>query len=108
MAGKDSIGGWKDNAMVFQKLKACSSLKQFLGAVWTQIMDSVGIYNATCPIPMGFYKLSGLDTAVFASANFSKKYFYGSYKFRFSFTKNNEVYGCFVIVVELRRPWETD
>lgn len=52
MAGKDSIGGWKDNAMVFQKLKACSSLKQLLGAVWTQIMDSVGIYNATCPIPM--------------------------------------------------------
>jgi len=39
MAVKDSIGGWKDNAFVFKQPKACSSLKNVLGAAWTQIMD---------------------------------------------------------------------
>ncbi|KAF0766097.1 Uncharacterized protein FWK35_00005067 [Aphis craccivora] len=108
MAVKDSIGGWKDNAFVFKEPKACSSLKKLLGKAWTQIMDGGGFYNATCPIPRGFYKVSGVDTAVFSSINFSKTFFYGSYKFRFFFTKNNEVYGCFVLVIELRRPWETN
>ncbi|KAF0767852.1 Uncharacterized protein FWK35_00025647 [Aphis craccivora] len=60
-------------------------------------MDGGGIYNATCPIPRGVYKLSGLDTAIFSSANFPKTFFFGSYKFRLFYTKNNEVYGCFIL-----------
>jgi len=56
----------------------------------------------------GVYKLSGLDTAIFSSANFPKTFFFGSYKFRLFYTKNNEVYGCFILVLELKRPWEAN
>lgn len=52
MPVKDSIGGQKDNAFVFQQPKACSSLKNWLSAAWTQIMNGGSVYNATCPIPM--------------------------------------------------------
>ncbi|XP_060840905.1 LOW QUALITY PROTEIN: uncharacterized protein LOC132921741 [Rhopalosiphum padi] len=108
MAIKDSIGGWKDNALLYKRPKACSSLKMFLGNVWAPIMESAGILNATCPIPVGFYKVSGIDTANFASSNVPKTFFYGVYKFRFFFTKKQEVYGCFILIIELKRSWETD
>ncbi|CAH1714092.1 uncharacterized protein LOC114128780 [Aphis gossypii] len=108
MAVKDSIGGWKDNAFVFKQPKACTSLKKLFGEAWTHVMEGVGVYNATCPIPVGLYKLSGIDTAVFSLVNFPKTYFYGVYKFRFFFTKNNEVYGCTILVIELKRPWENN
>lgn len=50
MAVRDSIGGWKDNAMVYKSPKACSTLKKFLGTEWTSIMGSLGVPNASCPI----------------------------------------------------------
>ncbi|XP_060842932.1 uncharacterized protein LOC132923118 [Rhopalosiphum padi] len=108
MAVKDSIGGWKENAFIFKKSKGCSSLKILLGDAWTKIMEGGGAYNATCPLPLGFYKVSGVDTSVFALAKFPKTFFYGEYKFRFSLTTINEVYGCFFLILELKRPWETD
>jgi len=52
LAIKDSIGGWKENAHVYKTLRACSSLKMFLGDAWSPFMESIGIYNATCPLPM--------------------------------------------------------
>jgi len=52
MAIKDSIGGWKDNAHLYKTPKACSSLKMFLGDAWTPFMAGIGIYNATCPLPV--------------------------------------------------------
>jgi len=51
---------------------------------------------------------SGIDTNVFMDANFPKSFFYGTYKFRVSYTKNNEVYACFTFVVEVKRTWETE
>jgi len=56
----------------------------------------------------GITKASGADTGLFYKANFPKSFFYGTYKFRYYYTKNNEVYGCFIIVIELKRPWETN
>jgi len=56
----------------------------------------------------GIFKASGVDTSLFYNANFPKSFFYGTYKFRSFYTKNNEVYGCFILVIELKRPWETN
>ncbi|XP_022174010.1 uncharacterized protein LOC111036323 [Myzus persicae] len=107
-AVKDSIGGWKENAFFYKLPKACLALKMFFGNAWTPIMDGVGIYNATCPIKEGFYKGPGFDTALFMSSNFPKTFFYGTYRFRAHFTKNQEENGCFGAVLEVKRPWETD
>jgi len=52
MAIKDSIGGWKENAHIYKAPKACSSLRMMLGEAWFPIMNSGGIYNATCPLPV--------------------------------------------------------
>ncbi|XP_016660864.1 uncharacterized protein LOC107884034 [Acyrthosiphon pisum] len=108
MAVKDSIGGWKENAHIFKKSKACSSIKSFFGDSWTQITDSLGIYNATCPIPAGLYRGPGLNTDEHLFSNFPKKFFYGTYKMRVHYEKNNIVYGCITFVLEVKRPWETD
>ncbi|XP_029346838.1 uncharacterized protein LOC107882394 isoform X2 [Acyrthosiphon pisum] len=107
-AVKDSIGGWKENAYFYKTPKACSALKMFFGRAWTPIMDGLGIYNATCPIPVGFYKGPGINTAVFELTNFPKTFFYGTYRFSAHFTKQKIVYGCFMAIVEVKRPWETD
>jgi len=48
MAIKESIGGWKENAHVYKSPRACSTLRKFLGDAWTPMMNSSGIYNATC------------------------------------------------------------
>ncbi|XP_026811187.1 uncharacterized protein LOC113552521 [Rhopalosiphum maidis] len=77
MAVKDSIGGWKENAFIYKKSKGCSSLKILLGDTWSKIMEGGGAYNATCPLPLGFYNVSGVDTSIFALANFPKTFFYG-------------------------------
>ncbi|XP_026813979.1 uncharacterized protein LOC113554366 [Rhopalosiphum maidis] len=108
LAVKDSIGGWKDNAFLYKTPKACSSLKKFLGPAWTPIMDSAGLYNATCPLPAGVYKVSGIDTGIFMTSGFPKSFFYGTYRFRLFYSKKNEVYGCFIIIIEIKRPWETE
>ncbi|XP_022174002.1 uncharacterized protein LOC111036316 [Myzus persicae] len=108
LAIKDSTGDWKENAHVHKSTKSCSSLKMFFGNAWTPIMDNLGFLNATCPIPAGFYKMKGVDSELFNISNFPKTFFYGTYRFRFYYTKNNEVYGCFMIVIEIKRPWETD
>ncbi|XP_025198741.1 uncharacterized protein LOC112597045 [Melanaphis sacchari] len=108
LAVKDSIGGWKENAFVYKTPKACSSLKKFLGRAWTPVMASSGTYNATCPFAVGYYPVVGADTSVFMDSNFPKSFFYGTYKFRVIYSKKNEVYNCFTLIVEIKRPWETD
>eukprot|EP00102_Acyrthosiphon_pisum_P022430 XP_016659640.1 PREDICTED: uncharacterized protein LOC107883668 [Acyrthosiphon pisum] len=105
---KDSIGGWKDNALSYKTPKACSSLKMLLGRAWTPLMDGLGVYNATCPISAGFYKGPGINTAVFELTNFPKTFFYGTYRVTSYYTKHKEVCGCYIAVVEVKRPWETD
>ncbi|XP_027849169.2 uncharacterized protein LOC114128784 [Aphis gossypii] len=108
MAVKDSIGGWKENAFLYKSPKACSTLMKFLGPAWTVLVDSAGHRNGTCPFPKGFYKLANIDTDTFMNTNFPKSFFYGTYKFRVTYTKNNEVYTCFIIVLEVKRTWETE
>ncbi|KAL4148715.1 hypothetical protein QTP88_002884 [Uroleucon formosanum] len=108
LAVKDSIGGWKENAFFYKVNKACSGLKMLFGDAWNPLMSGIGMNNITCPVPEGYYKLPGLDTAIFKSTNFPKTFFYGTYRFRARFTKNKIVYGCFIAVVEVKRPWETD
>lgn len=57
----------------------------------------------------GFFKVTGIDINLFHTANFPKKFFYGTYRFRFYYIpKNNEVYGCLIIIIELKQPWETN
>lgn len=51
MAVKDSIGGWKDNAILVNLPKACSTIKQFMGNTWVNLMQSLGYSSAVCPIP---------------------------------------------------------
>ncbi|XP_050053687.1 uncharacterized protein LOC126549170 [Aphis gossypii] len=108
LAVKDSIGGWKENAFLYKSPKACSTLKKFLGSAWITFMDSLGIKNASCPFPKGFFKLAGIDTDTFKNTEFPKSFFYGTYKFRVMYTKNNEVYACFTFVIEVKRTWETE
>ncbi|XP_060881515.1 uncharacterized protein LOC132952993 [Metopolophium dirhodum] len=108
MAVKDSIGGWKENAHIFKESKACSSIKSFFGDLWNRVTDSLGIYNTTCHIPVGFYRAPGLNTDKNLFSNFPKKFFYGTYKMRVHYEKNNIVYGCLTFVIEMKRLWETD
>lgn len=56
----------------------------------------------------GFYDATDIDTYLFNNANFPKTLFYGTYRFRFSFTKNNEIHGCFIMIIEIKRRWETN
>ncbi|CAH1714086.1 unnamed protein product [Aphis gossypii] len=75
LAVKDSIGGWKENAFLYKSHKACSTLRNFLGPAWTQLMDTAGYPNMTCPIPKGYYKVLGIDSNIFMNSNFPKSFF---------------------------------
>jgi len=46
--------------------------------------------------------------AMLSASNLPKQFFYGTYKFRFSYSKNNETYGCFISVIDIKRLWEND
>eukprot|EP00102_Acyrthosiphon_pisum_P026891 XP_016664101.1 PREDICTED: uncharacterized protein LOC107885128 [Acyrthosiphon pisum] len=105
---KDSIGGWKENAYLYKSPNAYTMIKMFLGGAWTKITNGIGIYNATYPIPAGFYKGSGINTADLMLTNFPKTFFYGTYRMSCYITKNHETYGCAKIIVEVKRPWEFD
>eukprot|EP00102_Acyrthosiphon_pisum_P027469 XP_016664679.1 PREDICTED: uncharacterized protein LOC107885542 [Acyrthosiphon pisum] len=108
LAIKDSVGGWKENAYLYKSPKACSTFKMFMGDAWIPLLKGSGIRNFSCPIPAGFYEATGIDTDLFNIANFPKTLFYGTYRFRFSYTKNNEICGCVILVLEVKRPWESN
>lgn len=37
-----------------------------------------------------------------------KTFIYGTYKVRLSYTdKNKKIMGCFIMIVEIKRPWES-
>uniref|UniRef100_A0A2S2NM47 MD-2-related lipid-recognition domain-containing protein n=1 Tax=Schizaphis graminum TaxID=13262 RepID=A0A2S2NM47_SCHGA len=108
LAVKDSIGGWKENGFILKKSKACSAFKEMLGNAWNKVTEGAGLYNATCPFSKGYYNVTGIDTNVFTSINVPKTYFYGVYKLRLTITKINEVYCCFILILDIKRPWETD
>ncbi|XP_025419795.1 uncharacterized protein LOC112690089 isoform X2 [Sipha flava] len=108
---KDSIGGWKDNAHIFKFEKACTTIKNFLGKEWKLALNSFGAENTNCPLLPGVYVGKGKYelTNFISNSNFPKIFFYGTYKVRFFLTdKNNIEHGCGSVVVEVKRPWETD
>jgi len=51
IASRDENGHWKDNTYMQKSPKACSSLRNLMGAEWTAMMNGFGVENATCPIP---------------------------------------------------------
>jgi len=59
----------------------------------------------------GVYVVQDLDTDVLMGINFPESFFYvtkNEQLMRFTFTKNNEVNGCQIFVVEIKRPWENN
>ncbi|XP_050527863.1 uncharacterized protein LOC126897958 [Daktulosphaira vitifoliae] len=99
------IGGWKDNAYLYQNNKACSSLKYLLGKVWNEYIEK---HNFTdCPIQPGFYKLNGFDLSYLDQTDVPKEFFYGTYKQKIFYSnKKNDQVGCYFIIFDLLRPWE--
>jgi len=51
LALKDSFGRWRENAFVLKSPKACSTLKQLMGNIWTAYKHGNGLKNTDCPIP---------------------------------------------------------
>lgn len=51
MAVRDSIGGWKDNALNYKSPKALSTLKKFLGNSFIPILKCYGIKYTSDSIP---------------------------------------------------------
>lgn len=54
----------------------------------------------------GYYPLSGFDTSNFLETNFPKTFFYGTYKLRFFYSDKTDNYGCVLVLMEVKRPWE--
>ncbi|VVC24721.1 Hypothetical protein CINCED_3A015416 [Cinara cedri] len=111
-AVKDSIGGWKDNALILKISKACSSFEKVFGNLRTtlNLTTKNNNVNRNCPYPAGVYVSNGFDfTSFIANANLPKQFFYGVYKARFEmFDKKNNQIGCVIFVIEFKRPWETE
>lgn len=49
-----------------------------------------------------------MDTEILNDSNLPKEFFYGTYRARFYFSKQNEIYGCFIMIIEIKRPWEME
>ncbi|XP_050436990.1 uncharacterized protein LOC126843473 [Adelges cooleyi] len=107
MAVLDKIGGWKDNAFVYRKPKACTNLKNLMGNVWVNFINSFNRTQASCPLPVGTFIMHGFDLALLENMNFPKQFFYGTYKLKVFYTDPSDVLvGCVIIVIEYVRPWE--
>ncbi|XP_022161683.1 uncharacterized protein LOC111027582 [Myzus persicae] len=104
MSVKDSFGNWKENVFMHKVSKACSSFKKLMGNTWKLFLHGNGIQNTECPILPGVYKSPGFDLSLFDKSNFPKSFFYGTYKFRMFYSKSNEIFGCQVYIIELKRP----
>jgi len=54
----------------------------------------------------GTYIATGVNTTLIMDSNLPKTFFYGTYKYNVIISKDNIYYGCFIVIVELKRPWE--
>lgn len=132
MAVKGSNGGWKDNAFLFQSPKACTAMLNIIGpSTWSLVYNSMNIIGR-CPLSavnmfqlnqlintiltksncfQGEYVIkNGLDlTKAVSMANISKQFFYGSYKYQMEIIdKKMNQCGCITILIDFKRPWETN
>jgi len=51
----------------------------------------------------GVYKGPGFDLSLFEKTNFPKSFFYGIYKFHMFYSRSNEIFGCQVYIIEVKR-----
>ncbi|XP_050547524.1 uncharacterized protein LOC126909143 [Daktulosphaira vitifoliae] len=112
----DKIGGWKDNAYVFQILNACSAGLSILGpAAYKTLFKSFNATDDSCPIKANSYYLmnnldvdSFVDTILKTNKMAPKTLFYGSYKAKLMHKRKDydEILSCFVIIFDVTRPWE--
>jgi len=68
LAVKDSIGGWKENSIVYRSKNTCSTIKYFYGKAWIPFMKGLGFNNFTCPLPavgIGYYINYAIHTKFF-------------------------------------------
>lgn len=50
-----------------------------------------------------------MDTSLFIEkTNIPEVFFYGSYKAKYTVTKDKKIIGCIIFVVDIKRPWELD
>uniref|UniRef100_A0A2S2NN31 MD-2-related lipid-recognition domain-containing protein n=1 Tax=Schizaphis graminum TaxID=13262 RepID=A0A2S2NN31_SCHGA len=102
IAAKDVNGAWKENSFLFHSEKACSTAKKL-----TTKIDLRGLgLNLTCPITVGVYIATGLDTSNYEKLNYIPKTFpYGTYKLRSVLKdKKKQSYGCLITIIEVVRP----
>ncbi|NP_001157403.2 uncharacterized protein LOC100302632 isoform 1 [Acyrthosiphon pisum] len=103
-----STGGWVPNAYTLNTKKACSYTKHLSGNAWLNSIEGFNVSTDKCPIPVGTYITPGIDKKKLEDMNFPKIYFYGTYKSVARYKNmENEVVGCNVIEVNIKRPWET-
>ncbi|XP_022179604.1 uncharacterized protein LOC111040156 [Myzus persicae] len=111
MAIKDKIGGWQNNAYVYQSPMAYSGLKKLFGAEFAVFLNSFGVNDTKQnSIPPGIYTTKGYDISNYPSnTNLPKQIFYGTYKMNINYTeKSGSLVGCYIFVIEIKRPWEIE
>ncbi|XP_050430763.1 uncharacterized protein LOC126839486 isoform X2 [Adelges cooleyi] len=107
MAVKGSIGGWKENAHVYQSPAACSKVRWLIGNIFDTLTKEFHVPEKGCPAKAGVFVTPGFDLDKFKDNNFPKTFFYGEYKMKFSFkNKAGEIVGCTSFQVDVIRPWE--
>lgn len=60
MAVKDSIGGWKNNALNYQSDKGFTTFKNFFGTEWSTFTKSFHVKEAKSPGIPPVFRLSNL------------------------------------------------
>ncbi|XP_050547588.1 uncharacterized protein LOC126909214 [Daktulosphaira vitifoliae] len=114
VAVMDKIGGWKDNAFIYNTKNACSTIKSKWNEGWIVFIKSSNISDNSCPIKANNYVVSNLDVDEFfvklqkTNIFVPKTFFYGSYKLRLAIksTGSSAIVGCLIIIVDIVRPWE--
>ncbi|XP_050528733.1 uncharacterized protein LOC126898574 isoform X1 [Daktulosphaira vitifoliae] len=108
-AVKGTNNAWISNAHIVPFKKACDTTKMINGKnAWEEFLTAFNIPKPGCPISPGVYVSSGFDLNFITDIEyFPKVFFYGIYKVNMTFTNTKEKFlGCFIIVVDVVRPWE--
>ncbi|CAI6343089.1 unnamed protein product [Macrosiphum euphorbiae] len=90
--------------MYFAKTpKACSAFKKLMGNTWASFLHGNGIPNTECPLLQGVFKGPGFDLLLFEKTNLPQSFFYGTYKLHMYYSRSNEIFGCQVYIIEIKR-----
>ncbi|XP_050528736.1 uncharacterized protein LOC126898574 isoform X2 [Daktulosphaira vitifoliae] len=108
-AVKGSNNAWFNNAHIMTFKKACETMTiLFRSKAYEEFLTAFKIPKPGCPLKPGVYVSSGFDLNFITDIEyFPKVFFYGIYKVNMTFTNTKEKFlGCFIIVVDVVRPWE--